>query len=286
MDEIQKLLGPFPRPTQLNSEVVEEVDCGSYVRQKVYYDVEEGDRVPAYICLPKNLIEPAPVVYCHHQHNGEFDMGKSEVVGLAGNPDQAYAAELAERGYVTFSPDAICFEEREGAGQWYELSTRLVQGKTLMAKVLHDIRVGIDYLETRNEVDSSKLGFIGHSYGGRMALWAPAFDERIRAAVSHCGCIDYRHSMGPEAMIQMELCVPGFAVNHDLEDLISEFKNCPLLVQATTDDKWSWGHEQLVDRARQKGKDDIYLKVFDAEHVFTKPMRENAYQFLDSYLLS
>jgi hypothetical protein len=25
--------------------------------------------------------------------------GKSEVVGLAGNPDQAYGAELAERGY-------------------------------------------------------------------------------------------------------------------------------------------------------------------------------------------
>ena len=30
---------------------------------------------------------------------GQFDPGKSEVVGLAGNPDQAYGAELAERGY-------------------------------------------------------------------------------------------------------------------------------------------------------------------------------------------
>jgi hypothetical protein len=30
---------------------------------------------------------------------GQFDPGRSEVVGLAGNPDQAYGAELAERGY-------------------------------------------------------------------------------------------------------------------------------------------------------------------------------------------
>jgi hypothetical protein len=39
-----------------------------------------------------------PVIFCHHQHSGQFDLGKSEVVGLRGDPDQAYAAELARRG--------------------------------------------------------------------------------------------------------------------------------------------------------------------------------------------
>ena len=36
----------------------------------------------------------------------------SEVVGLKGDADQAYASELAERGYVVIAPDALAFEER------------------------------------------------------------------------------------------------------------------------------------------------------------------------------
>jgi hypothetical protein len=96
MDEILKLLGDFPEKTELNSEILEEVDCGKYIRQKVAYDVEAGDRVTAYVCIPKNISGPMRAVYCHHQHHGQFDLGKSEVVGLAGDSDQAYAKELAE----------------------------------------------------------------------------------------------------------------------------------------------------------------------------------------------
>lgn len=48
---------------------------------------------------------------CHHQLAGRFDLGKSEVCGLGGQPDLAYAAELARRGFVTVALDAIGFEE-------------------------------------------------------------------------------------------------------------------------------------------------------------------------------
>jgi hypothetical protein len=47
--------------------------------------------------------KPAPAIFCHHQHAGNFRIGKSELVGLDGDPNQAYAEELAERGYITFS---------------------------------------------------------------------------------------------------------------------------------------------------------------------------------------
>jgi dienelactone hydrolase len=79
------------------------------------------------------------------------------VVGLAGNPDQAYGAELAKRGYVVMAPDALAFEERNwsapgGHAEYYELASRLVRGQTLLRKVLHDVRVALDYLTTRPEV--------------------------------------------------------------------------------------------------------------------------------------
>lgn len=126
MDEIKQLLGPFPEVTNLNGKTIEQVDCGSYIREKISYGVETGERVTAYVCIPKGLTSATPAIFCHHQHHGQFDIGKSEVVGLTGDPDQAYASELAEKGYITFSPDAIAFEERNwatpGSSEYYELS--------------------------------------------------------------------------------------------------------------------------------------------------------------------
>jgi dienelactone hydrolase len=284
MDEIRKLLGEFPQKSELNAEILEEVDCGSYTRQKVAYDVERSDRVTAYICVPKNLSRPTPAIFCHHQHHGQFELGKSEVVGLAGDPDQAYAKELAERGFITFSPDAIAFEERDwtgkGGAEYFELATRLVQGKTLMAKVIHDVSAGVDYLVSRPEVDANKLGFLGHSYGGRMALWVPAFDNRIRASVSNCGCVDYKHSLTHDTGIQMEFCIPGFMESHDIDDVIAQFTNCPLLIIAGEEDKWSRGYEELQKRIQVKGNTTTELAVYPGGHQFTSEMREHAYSFL------
>jgi dienelactone hydrolase len=288
MEEIRKLLGDFPKKVALNPEILEEVDCGSYTRQKVAYDVEDGDRVTAYLCIPKNLSNITSAIFCHHQHHGEFHLGKSEVVGLAGDPNQAYAAELAERGFITFAPDAIAFEERDWTGQggaeYFELATRLVQGKTLMSKVLHDVQVGLDYLEARNEVDKSKIGFIGHSYGGRMALWVPAFDNRIKASVSNCGCIDYKHSLTRDTGIQMEFCIPGLMEAYDIEDVIAGFKDCPLLILAGENDKWSRGYDELLARVKAKGVEDVELQAYPGGHQFTPEMRERAYSFLEAKL--
>lgn len=284
MDEIYKLLGPFPNRTELDPKILEEIDCGTYIRQKVSYNVEAGERVSAYICIPQDIKGSTAAVFCYHQHHGQFELGKSEVVGLSGDPDQAYAKELAERGYITFAPDAIAFEERQAGGQYFELASRLVQGKTLMAKVIHDTYVGLDYLLSRTEVDSKAVGFIGHSYGGRMALWMPAFDNRIKSSVSNCGCIDYRHSLTHDTGIQMEFCIPGFMEKFDLEDIIEQYNDCTLLISTTTDDKWSRGYQELYEILKTRELRSIELKVYPGEHVFTTEMREYAYKFLDNTL--
>jgi dienelactone hydrolase len=289
MEDILKLLGPFPTPpVSLDVEVVERQDCGSYTREKIEYNVEPDERITAYLCVPKEFKERLPVVFCHHQHHREFDIGKSEVVGLMGDQDQAYASELADRGFVTFSPDAIAFEERnwspgQGKAEDQELAMRLVQGKTLMAKVIHDVRIGIDYAISREEVDEGKVGFIGHSYGGRMALWMPAFDSRIKVSVSNCGCVPYRHSLTHEAGIQAEFCIPGIMKKHDIDDVIKASGDCALLISATTEDKWSRGAQELFDNIKTS-LNDVELKLYEGGHDFTPEMREYAYKFLEERL--
>ncbi len=283
-------MGSFPGRVDPQAKLLEQDECGSYTRYKIEYSVESNDRARAYLLTPKNLSGRAPAVFCHHQHAGNYALGKSEVVGLEGDPDQALAHELAERGYVTFAPDAIAFEERSwsearGDAAYFELATRLVQGKTLMAKVLHDISAGIDYLVSRDEVDCDRIGFIGHSYGGRIAIWAPVFDRRIKASVSNCGCARYADSLSRDAGIQMEVCVPGIMRWGDIEDVVKLIEPSSLLISAVHSDKWSRGAQEIYDLARASFiRGELRLAMYDGGHEFTEEMRAAGYAFLDNYL--
>lgn len=284
------LLGPFPERVALDPVLLETVDCGGYFRLRVEYSVAADERVVCFLLKPKGITRPAPAILCHHQHNREFHLGKSEVVGLAGHPDQALGPELAARGYVVVAPDALGFEDRNwsyptGDAEYYEMSSRLVQGQSMLAKILHDLAVAVDLAIAQPEVDAARLGFIGHSYGGRMAIWAPALDPRIVASVSHCGCVNYRRSLVREAGVQTEFCIPGILQHGDVEDVARMVAPRALRIQATTDDKWSAGAQALFDYARPAfPPGQIELEVWTGEHVFTPQMRQAAYAFLDRHL--
>ena len=85
-----------------------------YVEQRVVFPGFEGD-VPAFLLVPGGAGRPLPAVVVHHQHHGEWHVGKSEVAGLAGDPLQAFGPALARRGLVVLAPDAPGFEDRRAS---------------------------------------------------------------------------------------------------------------------------------------------------------------------------
>lgn len=286
-DLLRRFLGSVTDPGPLAAQVHEEVECEGYVRRRVSYDVPSG-RASAFVCIPTGLDSPAPLVFCHHQHAGQFDLGKSEVCGLRGDPDQAYAAELAQRGFVTIAPDAIGFEDRnwaDGANVgWFELSSRLMLGRTLLADELQEVSLAIDYASTLAEVDPSRIGFIGHSYGGKTAMWAPAWDPRIRASVSNCGCIRYREAFSRDAGFQADFVVPGFAARFDVEDVLALATQCEFLLIAGQEDVWSRGWDDIDRRLRHRGFGHVSVHPVPGGHEFRRAGRELAYTFLASQL--
>ena len=66
-----------PRP-----ETVEKVDCGEYVREKVYFNTTPDIRVPAFVLIPKNAPKPAPAIVALHDHGGFYLWGKEKIVDL------------------------------------------------------------------------------------------------------------------------------------------------------------------------------------------------------------
>src|SRR5580658_7508690 len=118
-----------------------------------------------------------------------------------------------------------------------------------------------------------------------MALWAPAFDKRIAASVSHCGCINLRDSLVRDAGIQHEFCVPGFLKEGDLGDVVALGARTAILITATDDDVWSRGAQQLFEYARLSFEEGVLkFKVWPGSHAFTPKMRKAAYAFFDAHL--
>jgi dienelactone hydrolase len=135
-------------------------------------------------CCDSSPRRAVPGVVIFHQHAGQRHLGKSEVIGLLGDRFQAFGPPLARAGLVVLAPDSIAFEGRRPAGEgtdprdddwdqhYNELAYRLVVGETLMHKVLQDAMVAVSALSAREDVDSDRLGALGHSYVARSS---PAF---------------------------------------------------------------------------------------------------------------
>ena len=60
LKRMQEVMGPLPehdRSRPLNVEVKEEMDCGEYVRRLITYEPEPNSTVPAYLLIPKRILE-------------------------------------------------------------------------------------------------------------------------------------------------------------------------------------------------------------------------------------
>ena len=295
-----QLLGAMPPAAPpLAPERVERVDLGDVVREKVTYAVEPGERVPAFILLPKSRPSRRPAILCHHQHGGEFGVGKDGPAGLGSDPNQHYALELARRGYVTIVFDALCFNERQdvagrltnGDYERYEAMYRIAEGKCLQGKYVWDARRALDYLETRPEVDATRLGMIGHSLGGQEALFTAAIDARIRAAASSCGFGSIRTLKRDRINHNYALFVPELANNGDYGAVLAMVAPRPFFVAARSEDPIfpKDGIEETIAVGRRAyvatGAADRLGTLFEpGTHSFSPTMRAAVYAWLDRWL--
>ena len=191
---LQVFLGNPPNhKPPLAAKITEETTHDTHILRKLVYQTEPGEFVPSYLLVPKNLRGKAPAVICPHQTTQE---GKREPAGLAGNPQLHTALHLVQRGFVTFTYDALCFGERHDPASGHYGDAIPFYRKhprwSLLGKMVWDLSRAIDYLQTLDFVDSTRVGSTGHSHGGITTIFAMAFDSRIRAGASNCGFDTFR----------------------------------------------------------------------------------------------
>lgn len=320
---IATFLGSTPqRKPDLDVKVVEETQLQTHVRRKLTFQTELGEHVPAYLLTPLNIHGRLPVVLCPHQTTIPLTSGMREPAGLEGNPALHTALHLVERGYVTFTWDALCFGSRHDPSRGHYGDAIPFYQKhphwALLGKMVWDISRAIDYLETLDFVDSARVGSVGHSHGGITTLFGMAFDDRIKVGVSNCGFDTFRIDGNVWRWSHATALLPrlGFYVGSrylnmdfyravpdseviqtpfDMHQLLALIAPRPLLLSTSDEDfvfpNAGWSARQSLARVAPvykllKSETSIESYFFSGGHSFTKEAASRAYDWLDRWLKS
>lgn len=295
-DNILKCLGIFPEKAELNIKEIETVDKSTYIQKLIEYNVEKNERVKSYLLIPKN-IKKAPGILAIHQHHGNWDIGKSEVVGLTSDTMYSYGVDLVKRGYVVIAPDIICFEDRKGKDKFnidrdskamyerFKFCDYLVHGTTLQTKTLHDLSVAVDVLCESEYVDKNRIGVIGHSLGGQEAILMEWFDKRIKVAASSCGLSMMQDIIDNMVMHSFYLYIPNMLKYCDFDEIINEITVDRKLIMSSglKDER----HCPLsgIDKIEKMNNNDNFKSIrFDGEHQFGNNEKKIIYDYIDDVL--
>lgn len=289
MEELHAFLGFSIHTEVVDYEVLEEVQGDGFERQLISYTGSESDEIRAYLFLPRNQ-EIVGSILVHHQHSGERHFGKSEVAGIVGDPFQFFCPALVKEGFICLAPDSICFEDRrrnmsgteeaddpddDWLQHYNEMCYRLVQGKSLMKKVIDDSAIAISLLSQLPETVPGKIGILGHSYGGNTVIFHSPFDSRINFSCSSGAVCSYARKLADGIGIEMAEVIPGFAAQYDIVDLLKGIAPRKLLIMSADQDKYSRDaqdiFQELQAHAEKSGfTDAIYHKAFNGKHGLDK----------------
>ena len=198
----EELLGKTEIPScALKLQVTDEIElAGNIIRQRVEYDVGDGEIVPAFHLFHKNIAPDAPGVLSVHGHGGDeiFPIGKAFHCQPDADDPMQYSYIAALNGFRVLAPDALCFGERQSkwgyASNFFneivsytELSSK---GKSLAWKSVWDNSRAIEVLE---QFGAKSIGVIGWSGGSTQAYILAAANEKVKASACFFSFMTLRH---------------------------------------------------------------------------------------------
>jgi len=154
-----------------------------WIHEKITFDAAYGgERIIAHLFLPRDTAPPYQTV-----------------IYFPGSVSTQEKSSADLENYYEF-PMFLSFIVKSGRAAIYPVYKGTFERGTETAPVIHvgneshayteylvqvvkDFRRCIDYLETRQDIDSKKLAFYGMSWGGLLGAIIPAVEERLKASV-------------------------------------------------------------------------------------------------------
>jgi pimeloyl-ACP methyl ester carboxylesterase len=303
LEGMEDVMGALPDRSELpplDMQITDTLATERYYRLTIRFAAAKGEVVPAYLYIPfrKGVSGKLPAMLVLH---GTGDAGKRLVDGESPLPNRAHAKELAERGYIVIAPDYPGMGDLRGhdfQNDRYESGT--------MKGIFNHMR-SVDLLLSREDVDPDRIGVLGHSLGGHNAMFAAAFDTRLKVIVSSCGWtqMDYYDigevaderfggRLGPWAQdrymprIRDKFELDGEKLPFDFHEVIALLAPRPFFSNSPVNDSNFdvEGVRQGISLASEAyrflgAEGNLQVRYPEAEHDFPVQTRKEAYRFID-----
>ena len=162
-------------PLKAAAKIVERAE--GFTKYRVEFNGIEGDRVPGHLYLPKEIHGPVPAVLVQH--------------GIGDKKHAKYIVEccrmLTARGIIALAIDAPERGERKGPDKNGPTMWNLPAVRRWFQQHCGDYSRALDYLTTRPDVDTRRLGYVGFSWGAVTGITYAAHDDRVQAITSVVG---------------------------------------------------------------------------------------------------
>ncbi|MBI4624553.1 MAG: acetylxylan esterase [Verrucomicrobia bacterium] len=301
----------------LEIRVEKETLRGDIVERRVTYLLNPGERTASLMLIPNGARRPAPALLTIHPTTA---FGKEQTVGRGESADgkltptaarRAYGLELAQKGYITFSPDLLGAGERIYSGRRSFDNQPFIDAHPHWSgtgKDLHDLRRALDVMQSMSEIDATRIGSIGHSQGAGLTNYLTAVDGRVKVGVANCGVWPTRVHKGPFNIARTAWWTGQPAMRPflhagkpppiDVHELLALAAPRPFLnISALNDCGFSVADEPLTRAVWENlaqnvrkiyalyGAEEKFQSVLHLDgHDFHDPMRVRAYAFLERYL--
>jgi dienelactone hydrolase len=156
-------------------EILESTRRENFEQLRIRFDWAPDQPTTGYLLIPDGATKAAPrpaVVTVYYE--------PETAIGL-GNPHRDFAYQLAKRGFVTLSLGTTEATAAKTFAIYHPgLDDARVQPLSMLARAA---AVGWHVLADRPEVDAERIGIVGHSFGGKWAMFASCLFDRFAAAV-------------------------------------------------------------------------------------------------------
>lgn len=158
----------------LNAKVTDTTETGDWRRERITFNGEGGETAIAYLYLPKSYQRPLQVI--HYVPPGDV------VRGLRSVPDsvEMFLTPLIKSGRAVFCVVLEGYIERPFPANYALPDQSTVEFRKQMVNWITDLRLGVDYLQTRDDLDKQRIAFLGISNGANLGLVLTAVETRYK----------------------------------------------------------------------------------------------------------
>jgi len=189
LNQWNSMMGKWPPQIKSQElEILETTHRENFTQHRVRFYWTSNEQTTGYLLVPEGTGKRPAIVTVYYE--------PETAIGLGRGPDRDFAFQLAKRGFVTLSIGTADATKAKTYSLYYpDIQNAEIEPLSMLGYAAANAWY---VLANRPEVDSTRIGIVGHSFGGKWAMFASClFDKFACAAWSDPGIVfdDNRESI-------------------------------------------------------------------------------------------